>query len=36
MTEGDVVNIVVEVSSTDYEFDFTVTLNHMNGSAGGE
>ena len=29
-------NIVVEVSSTDYEFDFTVILNHMNGSAGGE
>ena len=36
VTEGGVVGIVVEVSSTDYEFDFTVTLNHMNGSAGGE
>ena len=29
-------NIAVEVSSTDYEFNFTVTLNHMDGSAGGE
>ena len=36
MTEGGVVDIVVELSSTDYEFDFTVTLNHMDGSAGGE
>ena len=29
-------NITVEVNSTDYEFNFTVTLNHMDGSAGGE
>ena len=36
VTEGGVVDIVVEVSSTDYQFNFTVTLNHMNGSAGGE
>ena len=36
VTKGGVVDIVVEVNSTDYEFNCTVTLNHMDGSAGGE
>ena len=36
VTEGDVVNITLVTSTSDYEFDFTVTLEHMDGSATGE
>ena len=35
MTEGDTASIVVEVSSSDYEFDFMVTLTDMEGTAVG-
>ena len=36
VTEGDVVNITLVTSSSNYIFDFNVTLQHMNGSATGE
>ena len=36
VTEGDVVNITLVTNSSDYMFDFTVTLQHMDGSATGE
>ena len=36
ITEGDIVNITLVTSTNDYEFGFTVTLQHMNGSATGE
>ena len=36
VTEGDVVNITLMTSTGDYEFDFNVTLQYMNGSATGE
>ena len=36
VTEGDVVNITLVTSSSNYIFGFTVTLEHMNGSATGE
>ena len=36
VTEGDVVNITLVTSTSDYMFDFTVTLQHMDGSATGE
>ena len=35
ITEGDIVNITLHLSTIP-EFDFTVTLQHMNGSATGE
>ena len=35
VTEGDTVNITLKLTSS-YEFNFTVTLQYMNGSAGGE
>ena len=35
VTEGDKVNITLVLSSSDYEFDFIVTLEHMDGSAVG-
>ena len=35
VTEGDMVNITLNLTSR-YEFDFTVTLQYMNGSATGE
>ena len=35
VTEGNVVNITLQLSSS-HEFDFTVTLQHMDGSATGE
>ena len=35
VTEGDKVNITLVLNSSDYEFDFTVTLEHMDGSAVG-
>ena len=36
VTEGDVVNIILETSTSDYMFNFTVTLQYMDGSATGE
>ena len=37
VTEGDTVNITLVTSTTDYEFDFSVSLlETMNGSATGE
>ena len=36
VTEGDVVNITLVTNTSDYMFDFTVTLQNMNGSATGE
>ena len=35
VTEGDKVNITLVLNSTDYEFGFTVTLEHMDASAVG-
>ena len=35
VTEGEVASLTVECSG-DYEFDFTLTLNSMDGSAVGE
>ena len=36
VTEGDVVNITLVTNTSVYMFDFTVTLQHMDGSATGE
>ena len=36
ITEGETVNIILETSTSDYEFDFIVTLQHMDKSATGE
>ena len=36
VTEGDVVNITLVTNTSDYMFNFTVTLEHMNESAVGE
>ena len=36
VTEGDVVNITLMTSTRDYMFNFTLTLQYMNGSATGE
>ena len=36
VTEGDVVNITLVTNTSDYMFDFNVTLQNMNGSATGE
>ena len=36
VTEGETVNISLVTSTSDYEFDFTVTLQLMDGSATGE
>ena len=37
VTEGDTVNITLVTNTTDYEFDFSVSLlETMNGSATGE
>ena len=36
ITEGETVDIILETSTSDYEFDFTVTLQHMDKSATGE
>ena len=36
VTEGDVINITLVTNTSDYMFDFTVTLQYMNGSATGE
>ena len=36
VTEGDVVNITLVTNTSDYMFDFTVTLQIMDGTATGE
>ena len=36
VTEGGTVNITLVTNTNNYEFDFTVTLQYMNGSATGE
>ena len=36
VTEGDVVSITLVTNTSDYMFDFTVTLQYMNGTATGE
>ena len=36
VTEGDVVSITFVTNTSDYMFDFTVTLQNMDGSATGE
>ena len=36
VTEGDVVNITLVTNTSDYMFNFTVTLQYMNGTATGE
>ena len=36
VTEGDVVSITLVTDTSDYMFDFNVTLQNMNGSATGE
>ena len=36
VTEGNVVNMTLVTNTSDYMFDFTVTLQNMDGSAAGE
>ena len=36
LTEGDMVNITLVTNTSDYMFNFTVTLQNMDGSAAGE
>ena len=36
VVEGDAVNITLVTNTSDYRFDFSVTLQTMNGSATGE
>ena len=36
VTEGNVVSITLVTNTSDYMFDFTVTLQFMNGTATGE
>ena len=36
VTEGNVVNMTLVTNTSDYMFNFTVTLQNMNGSAAGE
>ena len=36
VTEGNEVNITLDTSTSDYEFNFTVNLQYVNGSAVGE
>ena len=36
VTEGGAVNVTLVTSTGDYEFDFTVTLQYMDGTAVGE
>ena len=36
VTEGNVVNITLVTNTSDYMFNFTVTLQNMGGSATGE
>jgi len=36
LTEGDMVNMTLVTNTSDYMFNFTVTLQNMDGSAAGE
>ena len=36
VTEGNVVNMTLVTNTSDYMFDFTATLQNMDGSAAGE
>ena len=36
VTEGDVVTIILVTNTSDYEFNFTVTLQYTDGTATGE
>ena len=36
VTEGDVVKITLVTNTSDYMFNFNVTLQNMDGSAAGE
>ena len=36
ITEGDVVGITLVTNTSDYMFNFNVTLQNMDGSAAGE
>ena len=36
VTEGDVVTITLVTNTSDYTFNFTVTLQYMDGTATGE
>ena len=36
VTEGDVVNITLVTSTSNYEFDFNVNLLYVDGTATGE
>ena len=36
ITEGDVVSITLVTNTSDYMFNFTVTLQYMDGTATGE
>ena len=36
VTEGEVVNITLVTSTSNYEFDFNVTLLYVDGTATGE
>ena len=36
VTEGDVVNITLVTNTSDYEFEFTVTLQYMDLTTTGE
>ena len=36
VTEGDVVNIMLVTNTSDYMFNFTVTIQLMDGSTTGE
>ena len=36
VTEGDMVNITLAMNTSDYMFDFTVTLQNIDGTATGE
>ena len=36
VTEGGAVNVTLVTSTSDYEFDFNVTLQYMDGTATGE
>jgi len=36
VTEGDMVNITLAMNTSDYMFDFTITVQHMDGTATSE
>ncbi len=36
ITEGNIVNVTLATNTSDYMFDFTVTIQHVDGTATGE